>query len=376
MQLLGLVMNSLQLASQAFIANGWELFQLAKDLNPSRTYRVHHWCQDAITAGKNICRNSLSVWWWLCKSWSGETIEVQDNPWIASRYPHTTAIEIKRVPDTSQNSLPTKLAPKTQQIYEARRETPSTQQHNGDIWSEVLNIIAQEVGFPTSQVEKESELSSLGIDSLLSLTILSHLEEHQVDVRRTLFEDFSTIEDLRNYFTNTTSVTNRGDRISTSSDVVLTPSTTSKADSDTAQKVSAFCSIIARGIGIPPDDLQEAEDLSAMRLDSLMGLNIAGAAREQLGTISPDILSSQSSILEIERAIGLYTQSTSPSPASPLSRWTKNGAENPFSFPRWQWIGIFLYQAFSCRSEHCHIWTQQSISKSRSKFDVQCGRSC
>lgn len=59
LQLSGFVMNSLKLDSGAFIADGWESFQLAQELHASRAYRVH--VQDAINAGKLIRRGSLSV---------------------------------------------------------------------------------------------------------------------------------------------------------------------------------------------------------------------------------------------------------------------------------------------------------------------------
>jgi iterative type I PKS product template protein len=339
MQLSGFVMNSLKLDSGAFIADGWESFQLAQELNASRAYRVYVKMQ---SMQENLFVGNLSLFdddyvkVGMVKGLKFRIIPRSLMDFLIPR--KQPAAENIQFSNTSPNSVSLKQSSKPQQGYDIKKEAHQNQKHNTDIWRDVLNIIAQEVGLPASQIEKESELSTLGIDSLLSLTIVSNLQDRlQIDVPRTLFEDCSTFEGLRVYFNNMTNATSHSDKTYVASEVILTPST-SQGGSDITDKVIAFRSLIARGIGIPADDLHDTEDLSAMGLDSLMAFTIAGAAREQLGiTISPDILSSQSSILEIEKVIGLSTQSTSrplaPSLSVLLQGEPKTAQKTLFLFP-------------------------------------------
>ncbi|KKA17295.1 hypothetical protein T310_8929, partial [Rasamsonia emersonii CBS 393.64] len=132
----------------------------------------------------------------------------------------------------------------------------------------------------------------LGSTLCLSLTILSRLRERlQIDLPQTLFEDCSTIHDLQHYFSTLTGPSSRDS--TPSSESILTPQTddpeslSSVRDTEPTDKTSHLRSLIARELGIDVEELLAADDLSAVGIDSLMALTIAGAVREQLGIAVP-----------------------------------------------------------------------------------------
>jgi iterative type I PKS product template protein len=151
MQLSGFVMNSLKLDSGAFIADGWESFQLAQELHASRAYRVHVKMQ---SMQENLFVGDLSLFEddyvkvGMVKGLRFSIIPRSLLDFLILR--EQPPVENQQFSNTSPNSVSLKQSSKRQQVYDIKKEAYQNQKHSTDVWRDVLNIIAQEVGLPAS----------------------------------------------------------------------------------------------------------------------------------------------------------------------------------------------------------------------------------
>ena len=225
-----------------------------------------------------------------------------------------------------------------------------------DATSKVLSLIAEEVGMPTSDMTDDSKFSELGVDSLLSLTILSKLRETlQTDLPQNTFQDCETVGDLRRQL----KLSDGSDE--DSGEATATPDTSSgEATPEPIEKsepvivddtISILRSTMAEQIGVEIEELQAADDLATLGVDSLMGLSILGALREKTGLSIPnDAISSNMSLAGIEKTIAPQSAPAKPkeptkskpatkpkAKAAPLSFLLqgsmKNASKNVFLFP-------------------------------------------
>ena len=188
----------------------------------------------------------------------------------------------------------------------------------------VLNIIASEVGVPVIELADAIDFAEMGVDSLMSLSICGRIrEEIEIEAPASLFVDHPTVGLLKGYlsqYSASKAVDSEEESSSGSSTPLLDSDDNSSQDGSAATSVSPPNSpcppsdseslsmiirqTISEEMGVDIAELSEADDLSALGMDSLMSLSILGMLREKAGLSLPaDFLIDNQSIGAIEAAL-------------------------------------------------------------------------
>jgi thioesterase domain-containing protein/acyl carrier protein len=322
------IANSLK---NVFIAQGWESFQIAQEIDPGKEYRVHLKMRD-MTKGVYV----------------GDTSILQDGIMIGliggikfQKLSRKTMDAVLRVAPSESDSTKHSLSDNYRSVRPKTTALGNHIQENVPVASkakvnttvaEAFAIFAREVSLPVADCSDTTHLADLGVDSLLSLTILAKLRERLgIDISRSAFQDCESIKDLRQLIRTCTSQETTPEdngEISSSSEssTVYTPPTP-KAPIE-AEKVAVdldtVYTVIADQIGVSVAELLSATDFEALGVDSLMSLSIVGSLRETLGLdIRPEMMEGSFSLdiikSQFERCFP-SKEPISPSPSKPITQ--------------------------------------------------------
>ena len=198
-----------------------------------------------------------------------------------------------------------------------------------NVTTRVLEIMAEEIGLPISDLTDDNELSALGVDSLLSLTIAGKFREIlDIEVPSTAFSDWQTIKEVRKFFAQHQSADlEEVENSTTAYSGTTTPTETesmtslSEFDDDEVDKgddVVAIRDAISQETGVPPSEIISSMNLADSGIDSLMSLQILGTLREEHGLELPSsFFTDHQTFGDIEKARG---QTAKPAPSSQLER--------------------------------------------------------
>ncbi|RHZ44133.1 type I polyketide synthase [Aspergillus thermomutatus] len=202
-----------------------------------------------------------------------------------------------------------------------------------------LEIIATECNLELEELTDSSAFEDLGIDSLLSLTILARLrEELDIEVEASFFVDNPTAGHLKSFFGSSSPKEVPEDRFDTgynSASGFVTPSRDSSTDHDSAEhdiitpvnsnnNLSTIVrTLIAEEVGVDLEEITDNADLAGMGMDSLMTLSITAGIREQTELNVPDdILIQCTTVSQLEQALLINqppTKTTSPTMPQSMS---------------------------------------------------------
>ena len=315
--LAGFVLNAndnADLSKSVYISHGWDSMIFATEIDPKKPYRVHVKVQEA---GKSMMAGDTAIF-------QGETMvgfignlkfQSVPRPLVDSMLGSPAPPSAVKKPTSAAKPAPAKsAAPKA-----APKKKPSGANHGGPL-AKMLEVIAEEVGVSSNELSDDDTFAQLGVDSLLSLTVISRFREGMgLEVPKSLFQDCETVADLRKQYQGAEA--EQSDTSDDSSDMGESTPATSEGSSpapideskpvELDDTITSIRNIIAELIGVDVDELVEADDLAALGVDSLMNLSITGALREKMGlTIAPDALSSNPSLKAFEETIA-------PSPKTP-----------------------------------------------------------
>ncbi|OAL39285.1 hypothetical protein AYO20_01603 [Fonsecaea nubica] len=221
---------------------------------------------------------------------------------------------------------PKKAAPKSAPKAEAAPSEPS-------VMSRALDIMAEELGVPVADLTDDTDLSALGVDSLMSLTISGKFREGlDIEIPSTLLansETFKQVKDLLSQFesqdatplspSTVSSVGSTEPSGSSTPTQLDTNSTISDPQSDEKQagkdgeKLEAIRVAIAEETGIDPSEITSDMDLEAVGIDSLMSLQILGSLREDKGIdLPPSFFTDHSTFGDVEKALGGGKEAAKP----------------------------------------------------------------
>ena len=336
----GFVMNAndtTDLQKAVYISHGWGSMKFATEIDPKKPYRVHVKMQPL---GKSMVAGDTAIF-------QGEQmvgfigdLKFQQVPrTLLDAMLGTTTSKAAAKPPSSI-SKPAAAPKKSGKVTPKKASSASRQ--SGSQLGKMLDVIAGEVGVPANELSDEDTFAQLGVDSLLSLTILSKFRENlQLEVSKSLFQDNETVGDLRKQFQGASSPSESSDDDSdlgsstppTSGNTTPEPVDESKPVEldDTIGRVRA---IIAELIGIDVDELVETDDLASLGVDSLMNLSILGAIREQVGlTVPADAISGNPSLKALEETISPSSRKPAkekaPSPKPDSSTQTTSSKSKP-----------------------------------------------
>ena len=203
------------------------------------------------------------------------------------------------------------------------------------VTSQVLEIIAAEVGVPVNELADAIDFSEMGVDSLMSLSICGRIrEEVEIEAPASLFVDNPTVGSLKHHLSQFASskVVDSEEEYSSGSSTPLDSDDSSSQDGSAATSISPpdtpgppsdseslsmiIRQTISEEMGVDIAELSEADDLSALGMDSLMSLSVLGMLREKAGLSLPaDFLVDNQSIKAIETALHIgRPQKQKPNP--------------------------------------------------------------
>lgn len=340
---------------QVYISHGWESLQMLRPLSARRSYRNHVKMlpgpgqtmvgdvlvfdrDDMVAMVKGVKFQAIprSLLNRLLPPTSGATScpEAQ----ALSPTNHIAGYtEIK--PSKFETKISDPAVNKTNQLKTSINH-PQKGSGNDSVLTRVMNIMSEELGAETSGFPDETAFASVGLDSLMSLTITGRMrEELELDVPASFFSDSATIGRAKSAIMaldgdhSFAIVSNESSSIGsavtaevlTSSQITQKNSSTSDlAEYSTNDISERMLSIISEELGIEQPDLRATRSFAEMGVDSLMSLTITGRIREELELDVPtSFFADHPDIREAQMAILALIGTDSSGSASPFS-YTEN----------------------------------------------------
>ena len=302
---------------QVYVSHGWESMRFAEPLVADKSYRSYVKMQALdgnMVAGDVYIFDGERIIG-MCGALKFQCIPRKLlNTFLPPKNPSSPQISAAPAPVAAKSKS---AAPK---MAKPPSETPRIQKPK--ITNNVLEIIASEVGVPTSELADSIDFANMGVDSLMSLSISGRMrEELDLDTQSSVFVDYPTVGDLKGYLsqyessdiqiedsdgTATPSMIESDESSSQdgSVDTPLSPpgSPASPADSDSLSMI--IRQTISEEMAVEVAELLSVDDLAALGMDSLMSLSILGILREKAGlSLSADFLVDNKNIQSIETAL-------------------------------------------------------------------------
>lgn len=184
----------------------------------------------------------------------------------------------------------------------------------GSLFSKVLDIIAAEVKLDKDEFTDEAEFAELGIDSLLTISIMSSLQvQLALTLPTSIFTNYPTVGTLR-IFIQQEFATAEADTESDSTncglsssennnDSISTPrSELSPIDSPDVAEV--FMSAVAAETGINPSEIEPSTLFSELGVESLMSIAVLSTVKDRTGVMLPtSFLIDNPTVAEVRKAL-------------------------------------------------------------------------
>lgn len=315
--------DALDSTKQVYISHGWESMRFAEPLSASKTYRSYVKMQPS--EGSNVVSGDVYIF-------DGDRIiamvgalKFQCIPrQLLNTFLPPKGLAVQKAPTAVnprpalKTAAPKVVKPVATKMNAAPRPGPS-------VTIKALDIIADELGVPSTELADPIEFATMGVDSLMSLSITGRMrEELEVEVNSSIFVDYPTVGSMKGFlrqygssvmteadlddsedssapFGDSDSGSSQGDSYSTPTSPG-SPASPSEADSLS----QIIRQTISTEMGVEVEELLAAHDLSELGMDSLMALSILGVLRETTGMSLPaTFLVDNSSIKAIEKTLNI-----------------------------------------------------------------------
>lgn len=271
------------------------------------------------------------------------------------------AAPVKKSPASKPKPSPKETGPTKPKSSSKPKSPPrptSPKKASGQVTSQAIGICAEEIGVPSSELMDEKSFAEMGVDSLLSLTVSGKFREVlDIEVPSTLFVDYPTVKDLKQYLAQfDPEETGQDNSVEAESSVstedvssvttpVLETDSQSSITSDeepldpktgNGQVATIIRSTVAEELGIAAEEITASTDLAALGMDSLMSLTVLGKLRESTGEDLPsDFFTEHATFGDIEKSFEIAPEpSAAPKPekeqtnASPVKPELGSGSES------------------------------------------------
>lgn len=275
-------------ADTVFISHGWQSFRIAAPLSDEKSYRGYVRMQPLGTRG--VMAGDVYIFddeqiVVVCKGIKFQTMKRNVLHSLLSQGQDRASRE---------QPIPSKREVQTSMTVKKAAIIPSVRQSGGGI-AKILKTIASEVGIEVSELTDDAKVSDLGVDSLLTITILGILrEETGLDLPSSLFITYPTVAQLRSFFLDkvaqpqiildaedgdaTSDTTSNSSEADTShEDLSSMASTPAEPDN-----VALLMSIIAREVGLEVAEIQASTPFADLGVDSLLTISILDAVKSEM----------------------------------------------------------------------------------------------
>ena len=168
-------------------------------------------------------------------------------------------------------------------------------------FSKVLDMIANEVNLEIGEFVDGASFAELGVDSLLSISIMSSLKQHLgLDLPASVFTMYPSVAELRDYyreeFENTSDAEqstgedadddSEGDT-GTANHTPASYSSSRTSDIDDVSVADMFISSVAAETGVDPAEMEPSTRFSDLGVESLMSIAVLSAVKDRTGKVLP-----------------------------------------------------------------------------------------
>ncbi|PHH92640.1 hypothetical protein CDD83_6410 [Cordyceps sp. RAO-2017] len=317
--LAGFIMNgneNMPSHKQVFINHGWSRLRFGENPEAGKVYTTYNkmqLVQGKLYAGDTYVLDGQRIVAIFEKvAFQGVPRQVLDNllpgKTVTPRAAKLGGTTISAATTTISAATTTISAETTTKAAQRQAAAPpaSKASQSGD-FSRVLTIIAEEVRIELSELQPDSQFADFGLDSLLSLTVTSRInDEIGIDLPWKLFAAYPTVKDLQSLIDPLSSVPRETPELTASSH---TGDDQSRDSTSAASEDENFRFIIRQTIadetGTPAEDLVPSACLADLGVDSLLSLSIADSLTEALGAhVSSSHFLENGTLEEMEAALG------------------------------------------------------------------------
>ncbi|KAL9585668.1 MAG: hypothetical protein Q9203_004154 [Teloschistes exilis] len=320
-------------ADTVFISHGWDSFRIAGTLSANREYKGYVRMQPSGSRG--VMAGDMYIF-------DGDEIVVLCKGLKFQRMKRTI---LHSLLGTSHEAAPVRKpqqssTSKTVQSHGVPSISQSPVASPSEGYTGVLATIAAEVGIDTGELTDDAKISDLGVDSLLTITILGKLRTQTgLDLPSSLFVTYSTVAALKGYFLDrmvaSSSLINDGesDRASAPQSPAYTPwastalsSAPSTPPPEEAEALGAsliMLAIVAQEVGISATELLPSTSFAEIGVDSLLTISILDAFKTRTGKVlAATFFQDNETVIKMESALRVR-KSTLPPAVSPSSKLTQ-----------------------------------------------------
>ncbi|KAF3384876.1 Conidial yellow pigment biosynthesis polyketide synthase [Penicillium rolfsii] len=303
-QIAGFVMNAIGKVNPreyTYISHGIGSYQIGEDIRPDLSYKAH---VRMLPETGTVYAGDVSIF-------QGQRMIARCGEVKFQRIPRAMLEKILSSPANSQSPLSrTSTIRSTDVQPQKKRNAPRPEPINTrSIIDDVKDLLARQIGISPEELAEKSSFQELGVDSLLSMTILSQIQEaFHVQLPASTFTDVSTFGELRGYMLKYLPDDSTGPPTPDSESGDSTISSASAASQEFPitppdTRLSEVYSIIANEMGVEVEEILAAEDLSSLGLDSMMAITIIGALSEKIGIEIPSGFFDACSVKELHTSL-------------------------------------------------------------------------
>lgn len=315
--------DALDSTKQVYISHGWESMRFAEPLSASKTYRSYVKMQPAedssVVSGDVYIFDGDRIIG-MVGALKFQCIPRQLlNTFLPPKGPAVQKLPTALNPRPAlKTAAPKVVKPVATRMNAAPRAGPS-------VTTKALDIIADELGVPSTELANAIEFAAMGVDSLMSLSITGRMrEELEIEVNSSLFIDHPTVGSMKDFLgqygstdvavaepddsEDSSAAFGDSDLASSEGDSYSTPTSPgSPASPSEADPLSQIIrKTISTEMGVEVGELLAAHDLSELGMDSLMALSILGVLRETTGmSLAATFLVDNPSIKAIEKTLNI-----------------------------------------------------------------------
>ena len=300
-----------------FISNGFESFRVLEQLSEDKTYSsyvsIHSGeKKDVIVSDVYVFEGEKLVALCAGLSFSRMTKKILSIIFGLNREPHAVQRKLSQSkpaetqvasrvhvgPAKTSSAQPTVTATRAQPVTDFETSNPSTVEQStiapssqapSDISSEpdtadvLLNIVASESGFGVTNMQPSTLFSDMGVDSLLSIAIISAVQRQTgVELGASFFDDHPAVADVQREFGNAIkAVRQPTDNAMPAAE--FAPELGEDAGDNYMAEIVLDTVASESGFGI--EDMKPSVPFTDMGVDSLMSIAIISTVERQTGVV-------------------------------------------------------------------------------------------
>ncbi|KAI4223523.1 MAG: hypothetical protein LQ349_007414, partial [Xanthoria aureola] len=314
----GFIMNgngNLSSKEQVFINQGWDAMRCGKPIEHGKTYTTYNRMQlesGTMYAGDTYIFEGQE----LVAIFEGVKIQGVNRSLLDNLLPGKARVAAAKAAPAAVASKRAAARASVEKPPASSRQKSAPMQDQSSKFKGALQIIAEEAQIDRDDIDPDTEFADLGVDSLLSLTITSRLQQELgIDVSSSTFVEHSTIKALISHIggDDEAATVESTPSLSGPSEASTPPSVESEYEEHSSTDASTFSGdsskpnigvmglvqkVISQQVGIAVADIPSDLPLADLGIDSLLGLTIMDILSEQMDTQLPSSLFADSETLD------------------------------------------------------------------------------